>query len=231
MDGKTAVVTGASRGIGAAVAREFGAAGAGVVCAARDTDTLADVVADVTDAGGDAVAVRTDVRDAFDVERLLERAARFGGSVDAVVAAAGVAHGTPGETPVHEESYRTYDDAMRTNARGVFTTFREAVPHLSPDARLLVPSGGVARDPTPEMGAYAVSKAAAEGVARGFAADLDHPVGVVDPGTVDTDLSGGGGRAPADVAPMFRWALEDCPADDLDGAVVGLGDWKRATRS
>jgi NAD(P)-dependent dehydrogenase (short-subunit alcohol dehydrogenase family) len=202
-----------------------------VVCAARSADALEDVVDDVEAAGGEALAVRTDVRDEFDVERLFEAAARFGGAVDVVVAAAGVNHGAPGETPVDGESYSRFDDTLRTNARGVFATFREAAPHLASDARLLVPSGAVARDAVDGMGAYAVSKAAAEGVARGFAADLEASVGVVDPGHVDTGLSGGGGRSPEDVAPMFRWVATDCPAESLDGGVVGLGDWKRATRS
>jgi len=63
-----------------------------------------------------------------------------------------------------------------------------------------------------------------------FAVDADQSVGVVDPGIVATDLTGGKGRDPADVADMFRWAALECPTDDLNGAVVGLREWKQATR-
>jgi NAD(P)-dependent dehydrogenase (short-subunit alcohol dehydrogenase family) len=80
------------------------------------------------------------------------------------------------------------------------------------------------------MGAYAISKAGAEALVRGFATDLDQTVGVVDPGLVATEVTGGQGRDPEDVAPMFLWAATDCPTDDLDGQVVDLRAWKKATR-
>jgi NAD(P)-dependent dehydrogenase (short-subunit alcohol dehydrogenase family) len=224
MDGTNAVVTGASRGIGASVVRGFAAAGAHVTCCARTLDDL-ESVADSAD--GSVTAVRADVRDEFDVERLMETAAGEG-AIDVVVAGAAVNHGSPGESPLGEVSYTRFDDTMRTNLRGVFTTVREAIPHLAPDARILVPSGSVARESTPGMGAYAVSKAGAEALVRGFAADLDRSIAVVDPGYVATDLSGGKGRDPADVAPMFVWAARD--ADEVNGEVLDLRTWKTATR-
>jgi NAD(P)-dependent dehydrogenase (short-subunit alcohol dehydrogenase family) len=164
------------------------------------------------------------------VEHLLETAARVGGTVDGVVANAGVYHGTAGETPLHEESYAAFDDHLRTNTRGVFATIREAVPHLSPDARVVVPTGAVARKGMPGYGSYAVSKAAAEAVVRGFAADIDATVGAVDPGSVDTDLSGDGGRDPKTVAGMVLWALTDASAEELNGSIVDWGTYRRATR-
>ena len=224
MDGTNAVVTGASRGIGASVVQEFAAEGAHVTCCARTLDDLESVV---ESADGSVTAVRADVRDEFDVERLMETAAGEG-AIDVVVANAAVNHGPPGKSPLGEESYSRFDDTMRTNLRGVFTTIREALPHLAPDARILVPSGSVARESTPGMGAYAVSKAGAEALVRGFAADIEGSVAVVDPGYVATDLSGGKGRDPADVAPMFVWAARD--AEDVDGEVLDLRAWKSATR-
>jgi NAD(P)-dependent dehydrogenase (short-subunit alcohol dehydrogenase family) len=80
------------------------------------------------------------------------------------------------------------------------------------------------------MGAYAVSKAGAEALVRGFAADLEQVVGVVDPGYVATDLSGDTGRDPDDVAPMFVWAARDAEAEAVDGEVLDLRAWKSATR-
>jgi NAD(P)-dependent dehydrogenase (short-subunit alcohol dehydrogenase family) len=230
MNDSTVVVTGASRGIGAAVGREFASNGAYVILCARELADVEAVAADIEDAGGTVSAVRADVRDEFDMERLMETASRFGDGIDVVVANAGVYHGTPGETPITEESYSAFDDHLRTNTRGVFTTIREALPHLNEGARVLVPTGAIARKPKHGVGSYAVSKAGAEAVVRQFAVDTELVVGCVDPGQVATDLSGPAGRDPADVAPLFTWAATDCPAETLTGQVVGLKEWKQATR-
>ncbi|PSP83374.1 short-chain dehydrogenase [Halobacteriales archaeon QS_1_68_17] len=229
---RTVLVTGASRGIGAGVARAFAADGAHVVVCARDRDRLEATVESIREAGGRVTPQRADVRDEFDVERLVETAARVedGAGIDLVVANAGVYHGEAGHTPMAEESYAAFDDHLRTNGRGVFATIREAVPHLAPEARVLVLSGSVARETKAGFGSYAVSKATAEAVARGFAAELDRAVGIVDPGQVDTDLTDQHGRDPDDVAPMLQWAADELAAEELDGAVVSLADWKRATR-
>jgi hypothetical protein len=229
MDGTTAVVTGASRGIGASVARLFGAEGAAVVACARTLEEVTAVVESIRAEGGTATALRADVRDEYDLERLAETAAGDG-PVDVVIANAAVNHGTPGDAPLTEESYAAFDDTLRTNVRGVFATVRELAPHLAPDARVLVPSGSVAREGKAGMGAYAVSKAGAEALVRGFAADLNATVTTVDPGLVATELSGGTGREPDDVAPMFRWVATAADPDEIDGAVVDLKTWKRATR-
>ncbi|KTG27948.1 SDR family NAD(P)-dependent oxidoreductase [Haloferax profundi] len=230
MNDTTVVVTGASSGIGAAVARAFGQAGATVVACARDHDALQTVLDDVEDAGGTAAGIRADVRDEFDMERLMEMAARAGGSIDVLVANAGINHGTPGQMPMADESYAVFDDTLRTNVRGVFTAVKEALPHMGADARILVPSGSIARDAKPGMGAYAVSKAAAEALVRQFAADCDQTVGVVDPGLVATDLTGGQGRDPETVGDLFVWAATEADPTDLDGVVLDLKVWKQATR-
>jgi NAD(P)-dependent dehydrogenase (short-subunit alcohol dehydrogenase family) len=230
MNGSTVVVTGASRGIGAAVARAFASAGANVVACARETEALDPLVEHASETDGSVTAVRADVRDEFDVERLMEQAARVDGPIDVVVANAGLAHGTPGEMFLEAESYSRFDDTMRTNVRGVFATFREAVPHLAADARVLVPSGSVAREATPGMGSYAVSKAAAEALVRGFDVELDQTVLVVDPGLVSTGLTGGQGRDPDDVADLFVWAAQDLDPAALDERIVDLRTWRQATR-
>ena len=193
--------------------------------------TVAALNGDGEGAAGEAWGERVDVRDEFDLERFFQRAAREGGPIDVVLANAAVFHGGPGESPTDEVSYADYDDTMRTNARGAFATIGEAVPHLADGARVIVPSGSVAHESKTGMGAYAVSKAAAEAVARGFAADLDATVGVVDPGLVATDLTGmERARDPESVAPLFVWAATEAPAEELNGERLGLREWKSATR-
>ncbi|WP_193308910.1 SDR family oxidoreductase [Halorubrum halophilum] len=231
----TVAITGATSGIGRAIAEAFVDEGAFVAVSGRDGDAVDRTVAALNeraaDGAGTAWGARVDVRDEFDLERFFERVAREGGPIDAVFANAAVFHGAPGERPVDETSYADYDDTMRTNARGVFATITEAVPHLAEDARVIVPSGGIAHESRPGMGAYAVSKAAAEAVARGFAADLSVAVGVVDPGLVATDLTGKErARDPESVAPLFVWAATDVPAEEVNGERLGLREWKSATR-
>ncbi|WP_281193994.1 SDR family oxidoreductase [Halorubrum sp. F4] len=240
---QTVAITGATSGIGRAVARAFVDAGAFVAVSGRDGGAVDRTVAELNGNAGDgddaiggdtegtAWGARVDVRDEFDLERFFERVARESGPVDVVLANAAVFHGTPGGSPTDGTAYREFDDTMRTNARGVFATIREAIPHLAEDARVIVPSGSVAHESKEGMGAYAVSKAAAEAVARGFAADVDAAVGVVDPGLVATDLTGmERARDPESAAPLFVWAATDASAEDLNGSRLGLREWKAATR-
>ncbi|WP_227353779.1 SDR family NAD(P)-dependent oxidoreductase [Haladaptatus salinisoli] len=228
MDESTVVVTGGTRGIGEQVARAFADEGASVVLCGRDADAVEATVADIESAGGDATGLRTDVRDEFDVERLMETAARSDDGIDAVVANAGVYHGAPGRTPLAAESYAAFDDTFRTNCRGVYATVREAVPHLAEDGRVLVTTGGVGHQAKAGYGSYAVSKAGAEALVRGFSAELDRTVAGVDPGTVATEMTGGEGRDPEDVAGLFVWAATE--ATGIDGDVVGLKRWREATK-
>lgn len=228
---RTVVVTGISRGWGAAVGRAFLADGANVVGCARDREALDAFADDVADEPGEAILQRADVRDEYDVERLMETAAREAGPIDVVFANAGVYHGTPGQTPLAEDAYSAFDQHLRTNGRGVFTTVKEAVPHLADDARVLVPSGRIAREAKPGFGSYAVSKTLAEAVAQQFAVELAVPVGVVDPGQLSTELTDHAkGRDPEDVAGIVTWAATEVPAEDLNGEVLDLRAWKKATR-
>jgi len=231
MDDTTVVITGGTRGIGRAVADEFAAAGAQVVICGREKSRV-DTTVDELNAAHDRVSgIAADVCAVSDVQRLFEHAAKRVGTVDVVVANAAINHGTPGEMPLDEESYEQFDQTMATNVRGVFTTIKEAVPQLAAEARVLIPSGSVARKAKEGMGSYAVSKAAAEALARGFSVDLDQPVCVVDPGLVATDLTGiEKARDAADIAPMYLWVASEADPTEIDGEIVDLRTWKQSTR-
>jgi len=230
----TVLVTGTSRGIGRALLAAFAAEGATVVGCARDAAALDAAVADANEGtDGHAEGVAADVQSQQEVADLVDATVRAGDgdTIDVVIANAGVNHGTPGEMSIESEPYDRFDDTVATNLRGVFAVAKEAHGAMPDSGRLLVPSGSIANEPKAGMGAYAVSKAAVEGLVRQFSVDVDQTAAVVDPGMIDTDLSGHGGRDPADIAPMFVWAASDADAEEIDGERVDLRTWKRATRS
>ena len=240
----TVLVTGASRGIGRALLAAFAAEGAAVVGCARDADALDDAIADAREAASTASengsastatveGVRADVREESDIAHLVDVADDTGGrdGIDVVVANAGVKHAASGEAPIHEEPYDRFDDTIRTNLRGVFATAKEALDQMPSEGRFLVPSGAIAVDYDPGMGAYAVSKGAVESLVRQLAVDVEQTATIVDPGLVDTDLSAPGGRDPTEVAQMFVWAATEATPAEIDGERVDLKTWMRATRS
>lgn len=227
---ETAVVTLGERGVGHLVATEFVERGVHVVACSGDVDELDALEAEIDATSAELTTMRADVRDEFDVERFMETASRAGDAsgIDSVVTAAEVFHGPVGETPIDEVSYAAFDDTVRTNVRGVFTTIREGLPHLTPGARVLVPSGEVARGLNGGYGVYAASKAGAEAIARQFAADTAWTVGVVDTGPFPpepTDVQAG--QTIEDIASLFWWAATDAEDEVLDGRVVDVDVWRR----
>lgn len=233
MESETVVITGGTRGIGRAVAEQFAAGGAEVVLCGRNHADVHRTVSRLNESTDSerVSGIRADVRDDGDISELIDHAVDRGGEIDVLVANAAVNHGTPGEMPLFEESNSVFHDTMETNVGGVFRTIKAAVPYLAPSGRVLIPSGSVAREAKPGMGAYAVSKAGAEALARGFAADLDQAVCVVDPGLVATELTGiDKARDPSDIAPMYLWVASEADAGEIDGEIIDLKAWKQSTR-
>ena len=130
---KVAVVTGASKGIGAEIARELAAAGAAVIVNYATSRDAADrVVADIMGSGGKAVAIQGDVAKARDVERLFAEANSAFGHIDILVNNAGIYEFTPLEAVSEEEFHRLFN----TNVLGVLLATREAVKHFGSSAAI-----------------------------------------------------------------------------------------------
>jgi NAD(P)-dependent dehydrogenase (short-subunit alcohol dehydrogenase family) len=127
LEDKIAIVTGASRGIGAATARVFAAAGASVVLAARSTSDLETLSREITGMGGEALAVPTDVTDPASVEALVERAVSTFGRLDAAFNNAGSGHQP---TPLAELAVNEFDEVLAVNARGVFLAMKHEIPAM-----------------------------------------------------------------------------------------------------
>ena len=121
--GKVVIVTGASRGIGEAIARVYGEHGMKVVCAARSTEQGQAVADSIVSAGGDAIFVQTDCSDAGQIKRLVQKAVEHYGRLDGMVSNAGIGLGG---TPLHEYTDEDYDHIFALNSKGVFAGMKYA---------------------------------------------------------------------------------------------------------
>ncbi|MHB8585314.1 MAG: SDR family NAD(P)-dependent oxidoreductase [Thermoplasmatota archaeon] len=202
-DGKTVLVTGAGKGLGAAIAAAFAKAGASVALCARTLPQVEGVARAIERAGGTAAAFRCDVRSEPEVEALLAGVVERFGGLDVVVNNAGVfVHAA--RWPRASEA--SWDEAFDTNVKGPWLVAKHAAPHMPDGAVIINVTSGLARGPSAGYAPYSVSKAALEALTRSLAAALPNlRVNCVNPGVVRTDMSNGLGL-PADVvAPAFVW--------------------------
>ncbi|MEV6964593.1 3-oxoacyl-ACP reductase family protein [Hamadaea sp. NPDC051192] len=184
LSGRTAIVTGASRGIGRAIAERLGQDGANVVVHYHVNKELA---AEVAQSIGTAITVGGDVSDAADVRLLYEAArAEFGG-VDIVVNNAGIGIGGP-IPAIPEEAF---DRVIAVNLRGVFLSSQEAAKHITDNGRVINVAAGLPRDAIEFLGAYGAAKAGVQVLTRSLAHHLGPrgiTVNAVAPGPTDTDM-------------------------------------------
>ncbi|MFI0737020.1 3-oxoacyl-ACP reductase family protein [Streptomyces sp. NPDC021100] len=189
-DGRAALVTGGSRGIGRAVVLRLAAGGADVAFTYRsDERAAADVVAEVKALGRRALALRADAADATAVRGAVDAAVSEFGRLDVLVNNAGV--GALG--PIGELTEEDVDRVLAVNVRGVYLATQAAVRHLGADGRIIM-IGSCMTQHVPFAGGtlYATSKAALIGLTKSLARELG-PAGVtvniVHPGPVDTDMN------------------------------------------
>ncbi|MFC4561883.1 SDR family oxidoreductase [Nocardiopsis mangrovi] len=186
--GRVAIVTGASRGIGRAVAERLAADGLAVVVDyARDASAAEETVTAITAAGGTAIAVQADVADDDAVAALFGRAQEEYGGVDVVVNSAG----RLALSPIADLDLNVLDAMHRTNIRGTFVVAREAARRLRAGGSFVGLSTSVVGTQLPSYGAYAASKGAVEAMTLILARELrgrDITVNTVAPGPTATDL-------------------------------------------
>ena len=230
LTGRVAVVTGASRGIGAATAEAIAAAGAHVVLAARDREALDGVAHRIRDAGGGATPVPTDVSQDAEVERLFA-AAGEAGPVAALVCAAGVLT----SVPFAETTTGIWDETLRVNLTGSFLCCRAAFTAMvgAGEGRIVniaSLSGVYATEKFPGLAAYNVSKYGIIGLTEAIAVEgREHGISAIciSPGAVDTEMLRRAnpalrpGLTPDDVAGLIV-ALLDSPLAPASGANIPL---------
>ena len=155
---KLTLVTGASSGIGRAIAVAWARAGAKVACAARSGDALDETVAEIESIGGTGLAIRADVTDRGDVERMLAQTASAFGGLDILMINAG---GNLERNLVGEDDPDGWLATVHLNLVGSYYTAREAIPHLKArgGGRILLMGSGMGHRAIPGASAYAVSKA------------------------------------------------------------------------
>jgi NAD(P)-dependent dehydrogenase (short-subunit alcohol dehydrogenase family) len=204
LDGRVALVTGATSGIGRATALRFASEGARVALVGRDAETLAEVARLARDAGGDAAGIRADVMNEGDARRAVDETIEHFGGLDVLVNAAGIiANGTVETTPLED-----WDAMMNVNLRSVFHLMQLAVPHLEGRPGNVVNVSSVTGlRAFPGVLAYCVSKAGVDQLTRCAALELA-PKGVrvnaVNPGVVVTNVHRRGGMSEENYAAFLE---------------------------
>ncbi len=187
LKGKVAVITGASKGIGAAIARGLSAAGAAVVVNYSSSKEGADrVVSDIKTKGGKAVAIKGDVAKAADVRRLFEETKKTFDTLDVLVNNAGVYKFLPLEEITEDEFHREFN----INVLGTILATKEAVKHFGPNGGSVINISSTASAGVPEATIYSATKGAVDTITRALAAELGPRkirVNAIAPGSVETE--------------------------------------------
>ncbi len=186
--GKVAVVTGASKGIGASIAKHLAAEGASVVVNYASSKAGADkVVAEIISAGGKAVAVQGDVSKKADIDRLLAETKKTYGHVDVLVNNAGIYEFAPLEVITEDHFHKQFN----LNVLGLILTTQEAVKYFPATGGSIINiSSVVGVNPLPQASVYSATKAAVDAITKSLAKELGPKkirVNSINPGMIETE--------------------------------------------
>ena len=190
LEGKIALITGGSRGIGAAIAKRLAAEGASIALTyAKDANAASSVVKAIESSGGKAVAIQADAANVDAVKSAVEKAVATFGKLDILVNNAGTAIPKPFEETTLEDMDRMVD----INLRGVFITTQTALKHMHEGGRIIMIGSCVGeRVAAPGLVAYAATKGAVKMFTQGLSREVGSrgiTVNNVQPGPIDTDLN------------------------------------------
>ena len=205
LNGKVAVVTGASKGIGAGIAKEFAEAGAAVVVNyASDKQGADRVVDEITKRGGKAIAIQGNVAKKADVDKLFSEAEKAFGKIDIVVNNAGVYEFMPLEEVTEQQFHRMFD----TNVLGILLVTQEGLKHFNANGGSIINISSLASSLTPPTGViYNATKAAVDAITRTLAKELGARkirVNSINPGMVVTEGVLAGGYTEGDMRKTFE---------------------------
>lgn len=233
--GKRALVTGGSRGIGAAIAIALADKGADVaITYERSADRAAEVVQGIEGKGRKAIAIQADSADPAAIKRSVDDASEALGGLDILVINAGIAL----YSTIADVSVETIDALLAVNVRGPLLTAKAAIPHLPAGGRIIaIGSAGAERIVGDTGAVYFMTKSALHSFTRGLARELgprDVTVNLVQPGSTDTDMNPADGQfsdfqrslsplgrygTPADVAAAVAF-LASPSARHITGAIL-----------
>src|SRR5882724_5055518 len=185
--GKVAVVTGASKGIGASIAKHLAAEGASVVVNYASSKAGADkVVSEITASGGKAVAVQADVAKKADIERLFAETKKAYGKLDVLVNNAGIYEFLPLEQVTEDHFYKQFN----LNVLGLLLTTQEAIKQFPATSSIINIGSVVGTSPAPNGSVYSATKAAVNAVTQSLARELGSRkirVNTISPGMIETE--------------------------------------------
>lgn len=190
LTGKTAVITGGNKGIGAACALAFSREGANIVIAARNMSDSDKIIEQIISNGGKAVAIATDVSDYEQVKNMISKTVEIFGKIDILINNAGII----ADSFINKMTLEQWDKVIATNLTGTFYCIRETVPYMIENGygRIINTSSVAARKGAVAQSNYAASKAGIIGMTLSLAQELGKyniTVNAVSPGYVATDMT------------------------------------------